>query len=81
MQCFSYIKQSRLPLLNAHGFKDVRHHEIHTPELLLGPTQSSVCNSEMAIEKYRRHIGLSLDINQTLTFRRLTSTIVDVPDR
>lgn len=48
-------------------FKDVRHHEIHTAELLLGPTQPSVCKSEMAIEKYRGNIGLSLGINHTLT--------------
>jgi hypothetical protein len=25
---------------------------------MLGPTQPSVCKSEMAIEKYRRHINL-----------------------
>jgi hypothetical protein len=45
--------------LNVHGVNDVRQTEIHTAEPLV--PEPSASESEMAIEKLKRHKSLGID--------------------
>jgi len=46
-------------LLNVHGVNDDRHTEIHTAEQLV--PESSVFESELAIEKLKSHKSAGID--------------------